>query len=238
MNPPPRKPKLTVFRILLVLLILLPTGLLLTRHLDGRGLNAGSTAPLTLADKHRVSTAEMAALAEPLPESDPHYQTDDQRLLRTRRFVIADKLARYETAMNDGSAPETTAPADARTTLFRRRMNEGIRLIRKHRGRENGFARHEIEWIHNLPMQICWYNRKYLGRPVVFYFDIDTGRWTWNHGTAFSGREGQLEYALHGVDPATEKVKPGPLSRSSKVGLVNEILAGLAAINARGSAKK
>lgn len=216
--------------------MLLIAGLLAFRQADARlpGYGTWSSPPKTVREKLAIVSTEISKLPAPAPPSDPGYHSREQVLLRARTFVMQDKRERYQAAVSGSRPPAAeTADAAARQRMLKK-MHDGIRLIKGYRGTDNGFSKHQIEWVHNLPMFVCWYQGKYLGSPAVFYFDVDAGRWVWNIGAAASSKEDQVQYALSGGDPAVGRVEAGPLSSSAKAALVNEILAGLVRINESG----
>ncbi len=217
--------------------LLLVAGLLVARKAD---VSLPSYAwwgapPKTVSEKLAIVSTELAKLPTPTPPSAPHYKTEKQILLRTRSFVMKDKRERYQAVVEGTAIPTPATPEEVKRHLHLKRMHDGIELIKSYRGTASGFSKRQIEWTHNLPVFICWYDGKHLGTPAVFFFDVDRGRWIWNYGAVTAGKADQLEYAIAGSDPAFGKIEPGLLSRSANVGLANEILTGLARVNEIGS---
>eukprot|EP00913_Durusdinium_trenchii_P035332 g33062.t1 len=156
-------------------------------------LLAGWKATPTVAEKLAVATTELGELPKPLPPTDPLYKSNDQLVLRTKTLMLKDKRDRYQAAV-DGTPVSAVPPAseaELQQRIRLRRMHDGIRLIKSYRGTSDRFSKRQIEWIHNLPLFVCWYDGPYVGTPAVFFFDIERGRWIWNEGVAAAGKHDQ-----------------------------------------------
>lgn len=196
--------------------------------------------PRLEAERDRRELADEIARINAWLRTHPRDESVQQKLLRSRLFLSRARYDRCVAFLRDtGDAdaaahtPQPVAAVRPETRLSRRRLDEGIRLIKKLRGSPDGFYRHEIDWSSRYPLYVVWYQGKHVGDPAVFFFDPDRGRWLWNHGRMLGDDEDQRRRAVRGGDPAQANITGGLLVSDARIRAVNRILSGLAKINDR-----